>query len=201
MAQTMIASQMTDGQIENLVSKLRDACRKHREEITSEAAQIALGVDNIGMLMFAPFREQVEMLLSMIVRRVRVNRGREPQEVINATNRAQHTDRAVVNNMPRGEGEDKEVFFFKLGRYVNDADLQKEYELRGLEPDPYAQAQVNTDDPSFADERLNGCHWQDANGNWCFAAFRRWDDGKRVVGVRHHVGGWGGRWWFAGVRK
>jgi hypothetical protein len=38
MTQIMTATEMTDGQIENAVNKLRDAMRKHRSEITSDVA-------------------------------------------------------------------------------------------------------------------------------------------------------------------
>lgn len=79
MAKTMTASQieMTDGQIDNVCAKLRDALRKHRGEISLEAAQVAIGVENIGMMMFTPFRELAEVFSRTIIRRVRVNCGRK----------------------------------------------------------------------------------------------------------------------------
>ena len=77
---------------------------------------------------------------------------------------------------------------------------QKEYALRGLTPDPMAQARVNTDNPAFADEHPNGCHWQ-ANGNWCFETFDRWGDGGRFVRVGRDRSGWDDRWWVGGIHK
>ncbi|MEK7579847.1 MAG: hypothetical protein AAB469_01490 [Patescibacteria group bacterium] len=47
---------MSDGQIETVVEQLRAAMRKHREEVQKDAAQQALGVDNLGMRMFVVFR-------------------------------------------------------------------------------------------------------------------------------------------------
>ncbi|MDO8567036.1 MAG: hypothetical protein Q7R58_02700 [bacterium] len=102
--------------------------------------------------------------------------------------------------MPRGEGEEVDVYLFKLGRKVNDAELQEEYELRGLVPDPYALAAVNGADPAFADEHPNGTHWKDANGNWCYIAFGLWFHGY-FVDVRHRVLSWNDSWFFGGVRN
>lgn len=136
---------------------------------------------------------------NMIARIVAVNRTRTPQEAFEATGPTQYAEREVVDTMPRGEGEEKEVFFFKLDRYVSDDDLDKEFELRGLKPaDPYSLSAVNEADPAFADEHPNGTHWQDIKGRWCFATFDGWRDERRVhVGLG---GVWRGPWWFAGVR-
>jgi len=203
----MIATEatMTDGQIENTVSKLRDAMRKHRSEISSDVAQRILGVENLGMMMFAPFRERAEALSNLIVRKVKVNRTRTPQEALDATGRKQYADRNVVDSIPKGDGEEVDVVFFKpdlseRNGYISDDDLEKEFELRGLKPaDPFSVAAVNEADLAFADERPNATHWKDANGKWCYAAFRRWDGGERSVFVDHNGRGWNGRWWFAGL--
>ncbi|MFA6458835.1 MAG: hypothetical protein WCV79_00315 [Candidatus Paceibacterota bacterium] len=210
MTQIMTAAEMTDGQIENAVNKLRDAMRKHRSSITSDVAQQVLGVENLGMMMFTPFCERAEAVSNLIVRTIKVNRSRFPQEAIEATGRAQYTDRKVVDAMPKGEGDEVEVVFFKpdlsnRNGFISDDDLEKEFELRGLKPvDPISVAAVNEADPAFADEKPHGTHWKDAKGNWCFATFNRWDGG-RLVNVNRNGDGWGGgwlgRWWFAGVRK
>lgn len=142
----------------------------------------------------------------LIVRRVRVNRTRTGQEALDASGRKQYTDRSVVDSMPKGEGDEVEVVFFKPdlserdGR-ISDDDLEKEFELRGLKPaDPYSVAAGNEADPAFADEKPHGTHWKNADGKWCFAAFHRWD-GERSVGVYRHDSVWDGFWWFAGLRK
>ena len=104
--------------------------------------------------------------------------------------------------MPRGEGDEAEVFFFKLGRYVNDADLEKEYELRGLKPaDPYSLAAVNEADPAFADDHPNGTHWKDKSGNWCSARSYQWGAGERCVNVYRYDFDCFDYCFFAGVRK
>ncbi len=131
----MTAAEITDGQIENAVNKLRDAMRKHRSEITSDVAQQVLGVENLGMLMFTPFRERAEAVSNLIVRKATVNRSRFPQEALEATGRAQYTDRKVVDAMPKGEGNEAEVVFFKpdlskRNGFISDNDLEKEFDLR-----------------------------------------------------------------------
>jgi hypothetical protein len=206
MTQIMTAAEMTDGQIENAVNKLRDAMRKHRSEITSDVAQQVLGVENLGMMMFTPFRERAEAVSNLIVRTAKVNRSRSQQEAIEATGRAQYTDRRVVDAMPKGEGDEVEVVFFKLdlserNGFISDDDLEKEFELRGLKPaDPVSVAAVNEADPAFADEKPHGTHWKDAKGNWCCATFFRWRDERRVH-VHRNALAWHAYWWFAGVRK
>src|SRR5512133_2534923 len=157
MTQIMNATEtalMTDGQIENAVSKLRDAMRTHRAGISSEVAQQVLGVENFGMLMFAPFRERVEAISNLaIVPAVVVDCGRSPQQALEATGRIQYTDRKVVKNMPKAPAVLAEIVFFKPdlskrnGR-ISDDDLEKEYALRGLEPvDPISLAALNESAP------------------------------------------------------
>ncbi|GMU73997.1 MAG: hypothetical protein AMXMBFR44_1960 [Candidatus Campbellbacteria bacterium] len=59
MAKTMIASSVTDGQIDNIVARLRDALRKHRGAFDSEVVQIVLGLENLGMHLLEPFQALV----------------------------------------------------------------------------------------------------------------------------------------------
>lgn len=206
MTQIMTAAEITDGQIENAVSKLRDAMRKHRAEITSDVAQQVLGVENLGMMMFTPFRERAKAVSNPIVRKVTVNRSRSQQEAIEATGCAQYTDRKVVDAMPKGEGDEVEVVFFKpdlseRNGFISDDDLEEEFELRDLKPaDPISVAAVNEADPALADQTPHGTHWKDAKGNWCYAVFNRWDS-RRGVNINRYGFVWSGHWWFAGVRK
>jgi hypothetical protein len=76
--------------------------------------------------------------------------------------------------------------------------VEKALQLQCLEPDPYAQAAVNEEDPSFADDYPNTTQWRDADGNYCFAAYRRFVD-ERDMFV-HHCAGLDDRWWCAGTR-
>jgi len=202
MSKNMTPSKMTtDGQITKAVSNYRALLEKHTPEFPSEAVQTALGQLGLAEKMFAVFRQCVEAVSNLIVRHAVVNRGQNPSDVLKATGRNLYVNDEVVKVMPKGSGEEVDVVLFNLGRYVNDVDLEKEFELRGLvHADPYSLAKVNQDDPAFADEHPNGTHWKDAEGKWCFAAFRRWGDERRVY-VYRHDDVWHDRWWFAGLRK
>lgn len=135
----------------------------------------------------------MEAFSNLIVRKVPVNRNRSRQEALDATNRAQYTNRKVVDTMPEAEGDEAEVVFFKpdlrsrLG-FISDDDLKKEFELRGLRPaDPVSLAAVNEADPAFADDKFLGTYWKDAQGIWCYATFGRWTARERSVCVCRRV--------------
>lgn len=207
MTEIMTASveEITDGQIDTAVDQLRAAMRKHRREIPKDAAQQALGIDNLGMRMFAVFRDIAQAMGGLIIRIVKVDRSQTPRQALKATGRSQYVDDDVVDAMPRGEGDEAELIYFKPdpslyknGKISCDA-VAAEYEKRGLVPDPMAQAADNQDD-AFADKTPNGCQWKDKDGNYCYAAFSRWG-GRRRVGVHRFDDDWDGSWSFAGVRK
>jgi hypothetical protein len=47
----------------------------------------------------------------------------------------------------------------------------------------------NAADPAFADEYPNGTHWKNVYDKYCFAAFDRWDDERRVFVNRGGIDG------------
>ncbi len=200
-------SVMTDGQIDKAVDLYRALLRKHHSEFASNAVQQVLGQPEYVADLVAVLRTRVEAVSNLIVRRVKVNRALTPQQVLDATGRKQYTDQQVVDSMPHGEGDEVDIMFFKPNLsdrdgYISDADLDEEYELRGLIPaDPYSLAKVNEDDSAFADTKPNATHWKDSKGNWCFVSFRRWIGGERNAGVNCNVRDWDDDWWFAGLRK
>ncbi|MEK7570446.1 MAG: hypothetical protein AAB515_03365 [Patescibacteria group bacterium] len=195
------AKTLTDGQIVKLTDQIRDKLRK--SNLPSEASQQVIEAQGeaIAIQLVNDFRKRVETISNMVVRHVTVDRSLKPEAVLDATERAKYTDKKVVQSMPKGEGNETDVCFFTVGRYLSDEELEKEYASRGLVPaDPYSQAAVNRDDKTFADDHPNGTHWKDADGKWCFAAFRRWR-GERHVYVFRSYDEWHDGWWFAGVRK
>ena len=132
-----------------------------------------------------------------IIRHVKVNRARTPQQALDAIGCVQHINHEVVEDMPRGEGEEVDVHFFLVGHYKSDEDLEKECESRGLVPaDPFSLAAVNEADLVFAREHPNCTHWKDKGDRWCY--FACGGDGVRIY---RRVASWSGSWWFAGVRK
>ncbi len=197
---------VTEGQIGKVQELLGSAMRKHASELPSDSVQLVVSQEGDALQadLLAVIRKRVERRVNTIVRVVsKLDRTRKPQQVLDATGRFQYMDNSVVATMPSngtGVEENVTVVFFKLGRNISDDELQRELDERGLTSDPYAQAAVNEADPAFADEHPNGTHWKNANGKWCFAAFKRHDDG-RSVGVGRDDGDWFVGWWFAGVRK
>ena len=154
-------------------------------------------------------QETSEISNLVTVRSARVDRTLTRQQVLDASGCEQVIDQEdVVATIPCGEGEEVEVVFFKPdpeafeNGVISDAALEKEYEKRGLLPDPYAQCKVNGDDPDFAGLNMNGCQWKDENGNYCRMHFYPFPGGNRVRVRRMRNGVWDeGLWIFGGVRK
>lgn len=191
----------TDGQIGKLNEKFAARLRKHNKELPSDIFQQLLSDDTLIDEMFISVRKRIEARSEFVTRTVKVNRNRSAKEALKATGRNLYVTDSVAKNMPKAESDEVEIILFKIGRQISDNDLDKEYELRGLKPvDPYSLAALNEADPAFADEHPNGTHWKDADDKWCFAAFRRWVDERRV-GVDRDDDVWNDDWWFAGVRK
>lgn len=217
MAQTMSPSGektigITDGQINKAVDTFRAALLKHRLDLPSDATQQVLGIHNLGMAMTAPFRKyvqlRVETLRTMFVRRVFVNRDRTPQELIHAMRwrgfSCPYLDPTLLNTMPRGEGDEVEVVFFRLGYFVKEAALKKEHKILGLKPvDPYSLAAVNEVEGRFAYEHESGTYWKDAQGNrGCMTFKGHPSDGPKMSVFQPATDAhWGPDYWFAGIRK
>jgi len=93
-----------------------------------------------------------------------------------------------------------EMFFFKLGHFVDDDKLEKEYELRGFIPAASNLLRlVNDAEPSLWNQHPNCTHWKDSKGKWRYIAFRSSTGERGSTGLCGE--GWGSGWWFAGVSK
>ena len=202
MAKTMSPSEtITAGQIGKIQEILGAALRKSNLQSNPTQQVLETQGDVLATELVVVILKRVEAVSNIIIRCVSVNRDHSPQGILDATSRKQYTNSDVVAAMPKGKGGKAEVVFFKLGHYVSDNDLEKEYELRGLKPaDSYSIAAINEVDPTFADEHPNTTHWKDTNGNWCYIGFRRWND-RRYVYVYRRAYNWYDSWWFAGLRK
>lgn len=190
---------------DNQIGKLNDLLSAKLRKAGLQKDPVQQVLENQGKQLakelLAVVRRYVDLASEMISRWVTVDRSLNPKQALEATGRKLYVDDQVVQTMPNSKVDKVEVFFFKLDRWISDDDLEKEYEKRGRVPcDPYTLAKVNQDDSAFADDHPNCTHWKDKDGNWCFAAFGRWD-GERHVNVGRSGSGWCGCWWFAGVRK
>ncbi len=208
MTQIMTAPKMiTDGQIENVVNKLRDAMRKHRSEISAERAQIALGFDNLGMRMFQPFREITEAVSRKFIRKVSVDHSYHLRGVLfslvgfNIYEESQEID--GVSLVEKGEID---LHFFSLTTprrdgHISIEDLVKEYEQEGLKPaHPSHLALVIQQDRKLVDNLPNSTIWKNGKGHWCHLVAHRFGDGYQVR-VAPTIVSLPSNWQFAGVRK
>jgi hypothetical protein len=195
---------ITNAQIDEVADLFANLCRKNAVSLPKEVVQQIIEEDGDALAknMFETLLNKVELLTVMIVRKTNVNRDQTPATLVAATGRVPYLNDKVLETMPRlGEGnEEVDVYFFKVGKYVKVGDLDHEYEIRGLVPDHYAQAQVNTDDPTFAKEHPNCSQWDCEDGKSSYLTFGQ-DGGGRGVGCSHRSGHvWDAGWWFAGRR-
>ena len=174
------------GMLQDLLAKLRagnitldqlDAFLQHRNPFESVIAGLPLPEGTV-------------------IRRVKVDRNRTPQEVVDATGRTRYLNlnEDVLATMPLGEGDEVDVYFVPTNRFVSVQEVPAFLARYGLVPDPRAQAAVNEADPACADERPNGSQW----GKNCYLAFYRWDGGRDVRCDRGDDD-WGGSWFLSGV--
>lgn len=202
MGKTMTPSEnITAGQIGKIQELLGAGLRKSGLPSVSTQQVLETQGDSLVAELIAVLRKRVEMVTKLIIRHVVVDRTRTPQEMINATGRVNwYIDGQVLVEMPRDGFAEGEVVFFELDYNPSVDELDREYEVRGLKPDPYAVAQVMTDDPAFADDRPVAVQWSGKKKHACYVLFYRSGDERRV-----NVGRYGSRWGrhclFAGVRK
>ncbi len=201
MTEVMTPSEITAGQIGKFQELLGAGLRK--SGLQSEPTQTVLETqgDSLVTELVAVVRRRVEAIVNMIFRRVRVDRTKTATQVIDGTGRYKwYIDEEVLAEMPMLGREEDDVGFFKLNYDPTPDELDREYEARGLRPDPAATAQAMADDPAFADERPVGVQWRDSRGRACFAIFRR-SVGEREVYVYRIDDGWSRRCRFSGVLK
>ena len=140
------------------------------------------------------------------VRRVLVDRRRDPVEVLSATGCRLWVDSSTVNEMPGGGDkiEKTDVGFFSLDRGVDEERLEEEYSKHKSVPiDPYALASCHEKDLSFLVNHKTGTHWKNERGVWCICRFefKKLKNERHVdVGPRFPYRIWEKGWYFAGIR-
>jgi hypothetical protein len=121
----------------------------------------------------------------LVVREVIVDRAKEVEQVIDSLVHTRWVvEREVVFTIPLG-GRDKDtVQFFELHYTPSPEQLEHEYGIRGLRPDPVALFKVMTDDPTLADKQPVIVQWRDDKRQVCFAYFYSYDLSHRRVIIR-----------------
>lgn len=205
---------ITAGQIGQIQDRIGTALRK--SGFQADLVQQVLSTKGQGDLMIAEMAAVARKFVKTwekarnneIVRRVKVDRSLDPQEMLDDLDGYQSTtDKCAVATIPQGRGEEVDIVFFKpepceytRPGCMSDDDLEKALERRGLTPDPRAQIVANKADPSLADECPNGTNWKDTKGKWYFLMFSRRATRAVIVSCSDNSSDWGGGWWFAGVR-
>ncbi|HEV3245177.1 MAG TPA: hypothetical protein VG102_02380 [Candidatus Paceibacterota bacterium] len=174
---------MTDEQIDRFNRKVATlfAAGLRESHLLNEVAARVFDeqVEDVVSEFLLSIRRRTEAVGDLIVRRVKVDRGRSPMEALLAAGYPDYYCTEVVERMPRGRGDLSEVFFFHTGvvepsyREIDDDQLEHEYTMRGLKPiDPYSLAAVNEADKGFAGKFPNATHWkQGVLRRWCRARF------------------------------
>lgn len=107
------------------------------------------------------------------------------------TDRIKYIDEEVLSSAPKAT-KVKDLVFFKVGKFICDDELEKEYISRGLTPvSPHNLFEYDKTNREKMDEmKYVATHWKDKDGKWCYAAFSRWGDGKRSVNVNRNDCDW-----------
>jgi len=175
----------------SLKSKLFEEARKrYGKEMAAECAAVV--------------QKYVDMVSNTIVHYVSVDRARSTLDALKACGRVLYVNEEVAATAPRGTGKKAKMTYFtpRPECYVNGVlscqKLDEEYKFHRLVVDLQAQADDNAEKPEFTDTKRNACQWKDKDGNWCYAAFRRWR-GEPLVNVYRLAYGWYDLWSFGGV--
>lgn len=192
---------ITEGQIGKINELLGAKLRKHKNELSTKTMQLILENPEFSDELFQVIRRRAEAFNDVIVRTVKVNRSRSLKQAVIATKRKYFLTDSVLGEIPENNEEEVEVVFFKLGKSITCSELEKEYQFRGLVPDPIAQIAVNESDPDFAIKHSNGTQWRDSKNQWCFVTCYSSGQGENGLSVSKTDRDWGAFWYFAGVRK
>jgi hypothetical protein len=96
-----------------------------------------------------------------------------------------YCDDEVLALAPAAEHEGV-LEFFTLDKYVDDDEVQKEYESRGLVPADMISLGEWCEKNQTKNNTYYVTHWKDKDDKWCYAAFCRWHDDYRSVVVFRH---------------
>lgn len=109
-----------------------------------------------------------------------------------------YINKDVVASLKNEGDKEVEIEFFKLDKWVSSSELTQEYKKRNLSPDFGAVISYVLDNPKILNEKGDIAIQNAENIYVTFS--RRFDDERDVYCYRLNDG-WGGIWWFGGVRK
>lgn len=208
MAKIMTASSfedtvMNDDQRKTLVNQVEDAIRKNSSKIPKDAAQFALGVNNLGRRLYSVFEEISMASIGMVKRSVTIpdfpieaaiRNGRDPVWT--------SIDGSLA--IPTFPKKKVDLCYFLLRKKSTCCEeIEYIYRLLDLYPCPSGNAYDNYLNPEFSGRFSNGCLWRDLNGDFCSLHFYEPDNKSRAVflGREESYQRFGEGTLFAGVRK
>ncbi len=137
------------------------------------------------------------------VREVVVDRKKPLVKVFLVTGRKFFGNAYTLSSLPTGDKEVVDMVFFRVPGGTDHVGILEEYRKRKLVSDPRAQAQVNCDNPLFADKWPNVTFWLGPKGEPCFTKFVTdlQPKEKRLVLNGIVFTTWSPVWLFGGVTK
>jgi hypothetical protein len=181
--ESMLKSDVTQGQAGRLgglyVAELlqQPGLRKEIVELAIRANGAEIARELVRLTL--PY---IEVFNHLKMTTVNVDRALTPEQALSAFISQHGGDHAVqrkvnpkaLSSMPRGDGKSPDLYFFKPKGYIQPDQpekLAREYDVRGLKPDPRALLAYHGQNLMAWYHQYNGnaTVYQDAKGNWCFA--------------------------------
>lgn len=145
----------------------------------------------------AVFQARVNEFNDVIVRRVKVDPARRPEQLVLAIGKKDcFNDHSP---MPVSEVGEVDVYFFRVTGANDKFKLERGLAYRGLKAEPYAVAQVNIDDPEFATTHPNGTLWVRNPNSSSYPDWSHLKVTAESVEVSNSWQRWYGEWWIGGI--
>ncbi len=199
---------ISDGQIDKAAEQYKAMLVRQRAQLDSPVIQQILGQRDFAEEQVGVLWGRIALIQDMIVRRACIDPSRHPLAALKATGkRIYDGNRQIMENMPRGEKGEIDVYFFNLrnaGRNPTFNAILNGYKRRGLIPaGPYLAAAVNEKDSDFAGKYPNATFWRDPlSRSWCSISFvgTRMDH-DHAINISNITTAWDWRWYFAGILR
>jgi hypothetical protein len=176
---------ISDDQIVKIGKLVTAKLQKRKDDIPYSDIEIALEISDFADDIVGVIMKKITRRDDRMVRRiVDIMGGQSAEGALKSTRRSLSVDTTILDGVAVSEESEVEIAIFDIInnsgtlRSISYDDLDREYELRDLEPaNLYALAAFNRSDPSFASIHENLTVWKDSNGRRCCALFGHNDDG------------------------
>lgn len=156
--------------------------------------------EEIAQSMAQMIKKYASRFKGFVVRPAVIDSKHFPQKAVEDTRMKVFLHRELVQFMPEFSSGPKNVTFFNLGYTASDEQVEVEYAMRRLRPDPIALCAVNRDDQKFSTFYPNAALFKDGQDKICYIAFNSWNYVESRLYVAHTTTLWGPEWWFGGTQ-